>query len=248
MYMLPGAWVYINDGLSLHRREADTKYDYSAAYIGFRRRMLKFKEDDKIEVSYGFFVGDADNAERVNVFSMKRMKKEYLHKDDVRAVEMTTAAKFDADPDLRRLNQAYFAEYGVVDDKIYTGVNTDPGAEVVYNGELWNIVRFIGDRATIEDEIGNRKMVSLDKLDPGRSRHSNSWNYGRTDKVFNNDFGAASEAQVFAGMFCWMPSRPIFRDISDWEMACVRNIAPDGYHCCVFIDGEYIVCPCICPG
>ena len=128
--------------------------------------------------------------------------------------------------------------------KLYTGVNTDPGAEVIYNGELWNIVKTHGDRATIEDEVGTRNMVSLDKLDPGRTRHSNSWNYG---SGFNSSFISDGSAQVHAGKFCWVPSRPDFREYSDWEMACVRNIAPDGFHCCVFIDGEYVVCKDIWP-
>ena len=123
MYMLPGQWVYINDGKSLHNRGSDrapavlNSYDYTLDI--FRRRMLKFEEDEEIEVSYGFFVSDADNLERVNIFSMKRMKKEYLYKDDVRAVEMTSAQKMDKDPGLRKFVEAYFTEYGVEEETVH---------------------------------------------------------------------------------------------------------------------------------
>ena len=243
MYMLPGQWVYINDGPTRGGRNPEDEggplvlgdYDYTSDM--FRRRLMKFPEKEQKNISYGFFIGDAENLERVNVFSCKRMQKEYLFKDNVRAVEISEARKFDADKILKRVKDAWFADYKIP-EQMYTTVNTDPGAEVVWKGELWNIVRCTGSMATIEDEVGTRNMVSLDKLDPGRTTHTNSWNYGSR---FDTSFFADGSATLHSGMFVWVPARDAYLKYTAWEMAVIRNIGPDGVHSCCLIDGEYIV-------
>ena len=134
----------------------------------------------------------------------------------------------------------YFKDYDKPEgeEQLYTGVSTDPGAEVIYKEEVWNIVQTKGSIATIEDEIGTREMGSLDKLDPGRSKNDTSWNYG---SGFTQSFIADGSANLFRGAFIWVPSRQDFKDISDWEMACIRNLDNKDVHACVLIDGEYIV-------
>ena len=250
MHLSPGQWVYINDGKSTHRAHSEpvivhmedaplTRYEFSGDAFGMRRRMLKFKEEEADDISIGFYVGSTENLERVNVFSLKRLAKEYRYKDDVRAVEIATAKILDSDP-IAQINQLYFKDFDNPDgdEQLYTGVSTDPGAEVIYKNEIWNIVQTNGSIATIEDEIGSREMVSLDKLDPGRSRNDTSWNYG---SGFKQSFLADGAANLFSGAFIWVPSRTDFKEFSEWEMACVRNLAAKDVHACVLIDGEYIV-------
>ena len=137
------------------------------------------------------------------MFNFEYFRDESVRMEDVTLVDLQEIPKFEGNDVLRGIRDLKFRTE--LKDKIDTTVPTDPGSEVVYNGDLVQIVLTEGTQALIEDINGKRFIVSLDKLEIGRKTHTNSWNY-REGESFNSA-EADGSARVFAGQYVWIPAR-----------------------------------------
>ena len=108
-----------------------------------------------------------------------------------------------------------------------SSVPTDPGTEVIHKGLLYHIVKCEGSEALIEDVHGQQTVVSINTLERGRVKHTNSWNY-REGKEFNTGFDTDGSAKNFSGQWVWIPARSELLHITPFELAVVWKMERDG--------------------
>jgi len=78
------------------------------------------------------------------------------------------AKELDNNPVLWKLRDSWFESLETEGAIMDTNVNTDPGAEAIYEGHLVHVVKTNRSNALIEHDDGERLTVTLDKLEPGR--------------------------------------------------------------------------------
>ena len=180
------------------------------------------------DISTGFFIGLGSKNGRVQVFNFQGMRPNEVRFEDVTQVPEIDSKRFNSNSVLTEIRDLFFQpdEPGVIN----TNVNTDPGSEAIYNGFLVHVVKTEREQALIEHATGERLVVTLDKLTPGRRTHSNTWNYSEGYK--NNGFLADGSARIFAGQWVWIEGSEELNRIygSTVELACVWKIGPEGLH------------------
>ena len=226
----PGTWVYINNG-HVTGNVPGWKDELR------RRRRLWGQPPPVDHITIGFYIGLNNTAGFVNVFNFDVFREQRVDIDDVTVVPKAKAREFDNDAILSGVRQLKFVP--PPQPLMESAVPTDPGAEVIMNGELYHIVTSEGGFAIIEDEHGQRYSVSLDKLKPGRQKHTNSWNY-RKGEPFLTGFNPDQKAPIYSGQWVWVKARPelVANGTTNHELAVVWKISPEGIHVFQAIDGD----------
>ena len=188
-----------------------------------RRRMLL---EDKL--SFGFFIGLGAENGRCQVYNFYVMQPQDLRFEDITSLPDESAKELDGNPVLDKIRETWFESQETEAAIMDTDVNTDPGAEAIYEGHLVHVVKTNRSNAIIEHDDGERLTVTLDKLEPGRRTHSNSWVYG--DGYRDNGFLADGAARIFSGQWVWVDAQPdIAKSLGTAvELACVWKIGPEG--------------------
>ena len=114
----------------------------------------------------GFYVSNGEEASTVAVFDILDGTVQRHHSRDVALLPQSNRAGLDNDPVASKIRELYFMKRDHV--RFGATVQTDPGTEVIYDGELFNIVHTDGDVALIEDKGGERKHVGLVSLERSR--------------------------------------------------------------------------------
>ena len=234
-----GQWLYINNG------KPPKPVPGWKEGLGGRRRLWGNLEDPAIKVqdnpgdrvTVGFYMGPANRKGRIQVFNFDVFREQEVHLDDVAPCGIDKIKKLESNSIMAGIRDLKSFRASP-EDTMEGGVPTDPGTEVIYGGELYHIVRCEGGKALIEDEHGQRKVCSLDKLKKGRVTHTNSWNY-RQGAEFMGGFSADGAARIYAGQWVWVPARYslVERAVTTHELACVWKIQEDGVYCFLGIDG-----------
>ena len=227
--LVPGSWVYINNG----REEVMVDKDE------LRRRLVEIP-DPEDRISMGFFVGVGERAGTVQVFNFEVFRVERVKVDDVWPVDSKVRAILERNEVMTAIRDLKFTPDP--QPRMESKVPTDPGTEVVFNKELYHIVQCESGIALIEDTHGQRLTVSLDKLQPGRIEHTNSWNY-RKGEPFLSGFDGGSAAPIYSGQWVWVDAREglVTAGMTTRELAVVWKIGNDGVHAVYALDGETAV-------
>ena len=188
----------------------------------------------------GFFVGVGERAGTVQVFNFEVFRVERVKVDDVWPVDSKVQANLERNEVMTAIRDLKFTPD--VKPRMESKVPTDPGTEVVFNKELYHIVQCESGIALIEDTHGQRLTVSLDKLQPGRIEHTNSWNY-RKGEPFLSGFDGGSAAPIYSGQWVWVNARDglVTAGMTTRELAVVWKIGNDGVHAVYARDGETAV-------
>ena len=222
-----GHWVYINNGKP------------AAPIPGWKdglRRRLKVEEMPGDKVTVGFYIGPANRKARVQVFNFDVFREQEVHLDDVAPCGVAKARLLESNTVMAGIRDLKCYEAGEK-DQMESICPTDPGTEVVYEEALYHIVTSRGSNVLIEDEHGQRLVVTLNKLTPGRVTHTNSWNYG-ADTAGN--FQADGAARIYTGQWVWIPARHslVKAGATTNELACVWKIQGAEVHVFLGIDGR----------
>ena len=224
-----GQWVVINNGKAQDEVDAVSWFGSTEYEVGYRDRLRRrMLIEDKL--SFGFFIGLGSENGRCQVYNFEVMKPQDIRFEDITALPDESAKELDDNEVLNKIRDAYFDSLETEPALMDTNVNTDPGAEAIYDGYLVHVVKTNRSNAIIEDDEGNRLTVTLDKLEPGRRTHSNTWAYGEGYK--DNGFLADGAARIFSGQWVWVEAQPdIKKQIgTEVELACVWKIGPEGLH------------------
>ena len=245
----PGIWVYINNGAvpgGLKEEgdswEVDTKGELRRRAMALAATQLP---DDS--VTEGFYIGSSTTAGFVNVFNFDVFREQRVKFDDVWPLKQVDADRMSANQIMSKIRDLWLTD--MPKPKMESAIATDPGEEVIYNGQLYHIVSSESGIAMIEDVHGQRLTASLDKLKPGRRKHTNSWNYQK-GKPFMSGFNADGAANVFAGQWVWVPARKELRvppASTTHELAVVWKLEGGGAKVVLAIDGKVESVPTVWP-
>ena len=225
----PGTWVYINNG---HIGNVPGWKDELR-----RRRRLWGAPPPEDHITIGFYIGLNNKAGYVNVFNFDVFREQRAAIEDVTVVPKAKSVELDTDTILSGIRALKFVP--PPQPLMESSVPTDPGAEVIMNDELYHVVTSEGGFALIEDEHGQRYSTSIDKLKPGRQKHTNSWNY-RKGQPFLTGFNPDQQAPIYSGQWVWVKARPelVANGTTNHELAVVWKVSPEGIHGFQAIDGE----------
>ena len=243
----PGIWVYINNGVvpgGLKEEGDSWEVDRKGE---LRRRIISMGPQPEDHVTVGFYIASSTTAGFVNVFNFDVFREQRVKIDDVWPVKAKDAAVLSANPIMSKIRDLRFAD--MPKPKMDSDIVTDPGAEVILNDELYHIVSTESGMALIEDVHGQRWSVSLDKLKPGRRKHTNSWNYQK-GKPFLSGFNADGAATVFSGQWVWVPARKELQvppASTTHELAVVWKLEGAGAKVVLAIDGVVESVPTVWP-
>ena len=236
-----GQWVVINNGKAQEEVDAVSWFGSTEYEVGYRdrRRMLRRRMLLQDVLSFGFFIGLGSENGRCQVYNFYVMQPQDLRFEDITSLPDESAKELDGNPVLYKIRDTWFESLETEAAIMDTNVNTDPGAEAIYEGYLVHVVKTNRSNAIIEHDDGERLTVTLDKLEPGRRTHSNSWVYG--DGYRDNGFQADGAARIFSGQWVWVDAQPdIAKSLGTAvELACVWKIGPEGLHVFRSLDGTH---------
>ena len=224
-----GQWVVVNNGKAQDEIDAVSWFGSTEYEVGYRDRLRRRMLIADV-LSFGFFIGLGAEKHRCQVYNFHVMKPQDVRFEDIAGLKPVIAKDLDANEVLNKIRDAYFDSMETEPALMDTNVNTDPGAEAVYDGYLVHVVKTNRSNAIIEDDEGNRLTVTLDKLEPGRRTHSNTWAYGEGYK--DNGFLADGAARIFSGQWVWIEAQADLKGQigTEVELACVWKIGPEGLH------------------
>ena len=219
-----GEWVQIDNGQvfgtepgkTLRRRTWGMDIPgWDEEEPGLEKTVLK-----QHDISIGFYIGDGVEANMHHVFNFKRMEVQDVYVFDVAPLSIDETQRLDktASNDIRDLF------FQTRDTTTGGNVNTDPGAEVIFDNARFNIVRSVGDQAVIEDVWGNQKQVNIGELTRGRVTNTSSHKYTREGAVSKDNFQTLGKDELYSGQWVWVDSRKETKR-GTRELLCVSYIA-----------------------
>ena len=241
----PGQFILINNGtVPIHRTERRRmiweSLGRAMATDSFGMGTDPAREASFIDampeymISEGFVIGRGDKPNHVRVFNFETFREEDIDIDEISGMSAIRENKIETNPILSGIRDLKFEQQPSA--KMDSNVPTDPGTEVILDGFLYHVVITEGDLALIEDVHGQRKSVSIGELKPGRTRHTNSWNY-RKGRPFLGGF-SGSKAAVYTGQWVWVPARSFIQEAGEaFELGVVWKIDYNGAYVVLGIDG-----------
>jgi len=233
-----GAWCLIDNG---ERRINKKKMRALQWGLGSEFNDMADVEDVGITVehlvSIGFVVEPSVDDSHCKVFNLEHGEFQQCPKQNVRMMTAVRADEFDRNTDLHAIRVLVLSDRHLA-QRLACDVPCDPGEEVVFEGETYNIVTCDGTHARIQNNVGGRNVEMRD-VTRGRVTHTNSWNYGDTPGAVysgvSSGFDQGIEAKIYKGQWIWAPPRAgVVKVLPDCkkELAVVRLIngqMVDGY-------------------
>ena len=231
-----GQWVIIDNGLSVMTKRMHNVLDMLDADWDRRRRLVLSGDQPDIQagsgelvgikaedsLSIGFYVGPAEEGEKVMVFNLLKCLDEEKLRTEVKPLGQNHATSLDNNEVWSKIRLLRFEEE-MEGTYLDSEVNTDPGSEVLHNGVAFHVVSSNGPTIVIEADNGARHKVDISELTPGRRYHTNSHNY-QGGKV-TGSFNSGEKALLTVGDYIWVkPSNHINMQYTNIKkmLACVH--------------------------
>ena len=223
----PGEWVGIDNGEIRIKKAIQRGMDWSA---GTMFQDFPIQQDHEIETdrltSIGFVVCDGEKPGTTRVFNFETGEKEDKNKFQVVSLPKQRQVFLNANKSLQVIKRIVLHPDPPIPKKLRCDVPCDPGEEVVYQKNTYQVVTCDGTHVRITD--GRIHFdTNMSELTRGRVKHTNAWNYGAaTDSGFDAD----SRSKIHAGQWIWIAPRH--------AVLCVRiinGIIVDGYYA---LDGQ----------
>ena len=227
-----GQWVAIHNGVKQIRHKAkdikkliqDTKKEQKGEKLPEVRQGK--------DVSIGFMVEAGQQPNSVVVFNFSSKHKEQLLISETLVLGPAAQARLDKNVVLMQIKKIVMGEHvDSLRSQLDTGVNVDPGSEVVFRGKLYKVLSCDGFSAKIEG--GNRIFeVDVSMLSNGRVKHSNSNNYAKNTEGWDQ----ARPPKLYSGEWVWLrPRAAIVKKFvnAQYELGVLRILngaIADGYY------------------
>ena len=215
-----GDWVAIDNGVVRLKRKMKAALSWGMGAI-----FEDFPEEEELEmdterlVSFGFVVDITDASDVVKVFNFETGEQQDIRKNMVRRLPELRQREITDNENMMAI-QSIIMDKDEVAHKLACDVPCDPGEEVTYKGQLYNIVTCDGTIARIEDALESFD-VHMKELGRGRVDHINSWNY-RTEigedgeppeqstiypESVKSGFNSSSRSAIYKGSWVWVNPR-----------------------------------------
>ena len=173
-----GEWLFIDLGerrvfkqTALHRREEILQDQIFGGGDFFEESLFEQEHDFAI----GFYVSNTSSPGTHTVFNFNSGKEEDFYFDKLRACPQNLKEQFDENDQLSQIRELrIFKDYSVANTN---GINTDPGVEVIYKGEAYNVVSQHGESVLIQNQGEQTILVPIVDLQNGRRANDSSYNY-----------------------------------------------------------------------
>jgi hypothetical protein len=218
---LRGDWVVVDDGqktVAKIDREIDLGMSEMFEDAPTISELHVFERVEAFHV--GFYVSSGKDEASSTIFDlMTGNVREHLDLK-IKKLPLIRREELDNDPFASEVRELYFTKQDHV--LLDCEVSCDPGTEVIYKNELWNIVRCEGDVALIEAGDGARESVPMVALSRARQERANSkaWRYTQDGVPENNGFNS-DPGGYGTGDWVWVE-----RGV-DWELAVCHIISGD---------------------
>lgn len=243
----PGQWIAIDNGLSAvtkHMRNVlDGKWQ--------RRRMVGRGAPDIQEgeglamresLSVGFVLGPGQDKDTITVFNCLKGRDEQKKLGEVRPLDHSHATAMDNNEVWSEIRLLRFETDELESSMLDTDVNTDPGSEVLRDGERFLVVDSHNDQVLIEHKrTGAQHWVVVSELTPGRRTHNNSWNYEH-GKV-TGGFASGTKASIAQGDWVWVAPESYIADkyaSVTRQLACIQELDGHDVRGFMAVDGTAI--------
>ena len=214
-----GDWVVVDDGqktVASVDREIDLGMSEMFDDAPTISELHVFNRVEAFHV--GFYVSPGQESASSTIFNILTGETHEHFNLKIRKLPFERRAALDADSFASKVRELYFTKHDNV--RLECEVSCDPGTEVIFKDELWNIVKCDGDVALIEAGDGRREQVPMVSL--GRSRQerydTQAWRYNKGEAPTNNSF-AVTPGGYGTGDWVWV------RQDVDWELAMVHIIS-----------------------
>ena len=213
--VIPGDWVAIDNGTVRLKKKLRAALSYGMGSI-----FEDFPEQEELEmdterlVSFGFVVENTMESDIVKVFNFETGQQQDVRKNMVRRLPELRQNEIKNNENMMAIQHIILDKDEVV-HKLGCNVPCDPGEEVIYKGNLYNIVTCDGTIARIKDDSLSFD-VHMKELGRGRVDHINSWNYRTTPgeeqstiykESVKSGFNSSSRSNIFKGMWVWVNPR-----------------------------------------
>ncbi len=141
-----GQWVVVNNGKAQEEVDAVSWFGSTEYEVGYRDRLRRrMLIEDKL--SFGFFIGLGSTNGRCQVFNLDIMDPADVRFEDIASLPDADAKELDNNEVLWKLRDSWFASLETEGAIMDTNVNTDPGAEAIYEGHLVHVVKTVVTRS-----------------------------------------------------------------------------------------------------
>ena len=215
-----GDWLIIDEGQKTQKRIDNTIKAGMTEMFDDSPDISEMHDFYRVEDFHvGFFVSQGKDEASSTVFDLLTGNTEEHFNVKVRKLPLDRRIALDNDPFASKVRELYFTKTDHV--LMDCEVSCDPGTEVLYKGELWNIVSCDGDRALIEARDGTRQTVAMVSLNRARQeRAGKQWVYKNGEPAENNSF-SVTPGGFGTGDWVWV------RRDADWELGMVHIIYGD---------------------
>ncbi len=236
-----GQWVHVDNGEERHtQKETASIFWGEGAIFGDMPEPADEHFVTEHIRTVGFVTEPGVGDGEIDVFDLESGDTRRFRIQDVRHVSAEKAATLDGTEEMTIIKDVILGEEPTA-DRVQAETPIDPGSEVTYDGKVWNVLESQGTKVRIQSGEAT-VTVDSNKLQRGRSDHSNVWHYDphQTPEGFDRDV----KAGLHRGMWIWVPPREKIVSLyptSEWELGIVRLLNGynvDGYYA---MDGERMV-------
>ena len=197
----PGMWVVIDLEHKVHdSKDLVRKEDWAQLEMfGDFDTLAEHRDIEREDYGLGIYADAGAVPGTHMVFNFKAKRYEQRKTAVVRPLSKVESDKLDSDPHYAMIREIFMLQHSDP-THLDSSVNLDPGAEVIYSGELYSVIKSVGSHVIIEDLSGRRVRCSIEDLKRGRTVRSGALHYGGEETPGYHD------QNVMAGDYVWLPA------------------------------------------
>ena len=239
-----GEWIQLDLGEKVFQRHSDQSIKELVLQDSTFGAGDFFEEstfETKHDFAIGFYVGPTTDVTSHTIFNFSTGEEEVVHYTKIRGLPTSLKQKFDENEELSQIREVRIYQDWNIQNRL--GINTDPGCEVIYNDQVFNVVSQRGSSVEIENFKGERLLVAIEDLENHRKPADSSYRYeGASTATFS---GFSENFTVCSLEWVWIlcDSEDLSIDESaNAILGCVRFWVNDKISCVKAWNGEEKLC------
>jgi hypothetical protein len=200
-----GSWCIVD----LQRKRHDSKkiqrqeQYMETAIFGDSDQVLRH-DLEKEDYSVGFWLEKGDTLDRHMVFVFECKKVMEVKEENLRLMSTDMADKFDNNVQYSLIREIFILkETDMLATRLQSSTPCEPGTEVIYKDNFYNVVVCTGTQVVMEDADGRRLKADMSDIIRGRTGTSTSYNYTKDGPAVTSGF---NEKPLSTGDYIWVPA------------------------------------------